>query len=220
MAIAFVQSNQALNATSVTSQAVSFTGNTTSGNMIIVAIGTATSGTSSVTSITDSQGNTYQRAIRQANSTTSMVEIWYAMNIVGGTTPTVTATLASMRPAMAIYEFSGLALSAALDQTLGANISSSTAYSVGPTGSTANANELVFAAAHANSSSSFSVGSGYSNLRTQGASTVGTLGCESKIVSATGTQTAAETLAAASSGTMAIATFQAPAPPAGFFFMF
>lgn len=206
MAIAFVQAAKALTNSSVTTQAVTWSGNTTTGNFIVLCFGTVTNVTSAITSITDSQSNTYTRAVG-SNVSSAAIEIWYAQNITGGVTPTVTVTLTTGRPLVTVTEFSGVALVDALDSVGSAVFSATTAYSVGPITKNRSSNTLVIGHTIANSAGSWTVGSGYSNLTQQVASTTGAQGVESKVVSIADEQVATMTLSTSSLGRMTIATF-------------
>lgn len=210
MAISLVQSNKALTNAGTNSQAVTWANNTTTGNAIIVTAGSVVF-PNSVTSVTDSQLNTYVKAVSQKNGD-PIIEIWYALNITGGTLPTVTVHFSSSsgRPGAMIREYSGLATSLALDQTAGANVpSSTTSWSTGASGSTVSNNELIVVAAVANDNShSWSLGSGFGNLQTQVASSTGNFATEDKIVATTGSQTGLLTASSGMvGGIIALATF-------------
>jgi hypothetical protein len=210
MAIVSVQRTGAFTNSGVGSQAVTWGSNTANGNLIVVTAGTSTGVTESVSSITDSQSNVYVKAIRQTSSSVNaFIEIWYAENITGGATPTVTVNFTgTVRPNVFIREYSGLATSGSRDQILGQDIPSTKNWSVGPTGATQQANELVIGAALANDNSAlWTIGAGYVNLQNQTASTTGTNLTEEKIVAATGTQTATLTSNLSVAGAFAIATF-------------
>lgn len=210
MAIAFVQQTQGLTNSNVTSKDVTWAGNTTTGNFIVVTVSTPTGGSNEVSGVTDSQTNTYQRAIREV-TTNHMVEIWYAMDITGGTTPTVTASFSgSLRPCMTIHEFSGVALTAALDQQLGGGGTGVTTMTIGPTSTTTVADELVFAVFNQNASpATHTAVSPYGNGQTQTASTTGTSGTEFQVVSSIDDQTATMTTGSTNVYKAAIATFKA-----------
>lgn len=221
MAISLVQSNLALTNSGTLTQAVTFTSNTTSGNLIVVSTvkNVDAGGLGVITGITDSNGNTYQQAIAQNGNgvVVNSVEIWYAYNITGGTTPTVTVTWSlSNRPAATIREYSGIATTSPLDVTLGfTQVSQITSWSMGPSSSTSQADELVIVAVGATGGSPsaglWSLGSGFSNLQSQVASTTARQGVEDKIISSTGTQSATITSNNNVSGAMALATFKATA---------
>jgi hypothetical protein len=88
---------------------ITWTSNTTSGNLIIVLVG-INSGAATVTGITDSQSNSYARIDSGgAGDGVNIYEFWYAYNITGGTTPTITTTTsAGAATQLIIREYSGI----------------------------------------------------------------------------------------------------------------
>lgn len=112
MAIAFVQQKENTTA-AATTIAATFTGNTVSGNLIVVGIGHATNSQPFITGVSDGT-NTYTQLVPAGNVSggtpgSAHYSIWYAKNITGGVTPTVTAALsASIVATIAIVEVSGL----------------------------------------------------------------------------------------------------------------
>jgi hypothetical protein len=180
----YVQNNlKSQGTTNTATPSCQFNSNTSSGNLIVAIYEGGAN--RAVTSVTDSQSNSYVKAIAQGGTATP-AEIWYALNIVGGTTPTVTVTIASACTfnVVEIYEFSGILSSAAAD---GAG-SSAGGSSVSPASgnfTTANANDLII-----------------SGMQCANTSTAGTSGwnvestshqSEYLIVSATGTYNATYT---------------------------
>lgn len=87
-----------------------FPSSTTSGNLIIVGIAIEDA-TSTVSSVVDSKGNTYQAAtsISTTYGGNRRVQIYYAYNITGGSSHTVTVTISggSTRVNAHINEYSG-----------------------------------------------------------------------------------------------------------------
>lgn len=171
-------------------------GNTTSGNTMIVVVGdnSNSSAVGHVSTITDSQGNTYVQAVGVAQSTNTNCEIWYAKNITGGTTPTVTITLsaAATENGVIVREYSGLDTISPLDQTNSGAGTTGATLSSSATSTTTQANELVVAGGvQTNGTSSWSLGSGYGNLDQKSnafASNV-SVAAEDQTVSSTGTYT-------------------------------
>ncbi|HXN47740.1 MAG TPA: hypothetical protein VN893_13930, partial [Bryobacteraceae bacterium] len=111
-----VQSNAALG-TSVSSLPVSFSSSNTVGNLIVASVRIAT--TTQTVTIADALGNTYTSAVSQAQSTDGhQIFIFYAKNIKAGTN-TVTATFSASNAHawLAVYEYSGLGTTTALDGT-------------------------------------------------------------------------------------------------------
>src|SRR5262249_34214116 len=110
----------------------------------VVAVGWNNS-TSSVTSVTDSRGNAYSRAIGPTRTTTLSHAIYYAKNIASGSnTVTVKFDTAPGAPDVRIVEYSGLDRIDPLDRTAGAT-GNSAVPSSGPV-STRFGPELIFAA--------------------------------------------------------------------------
>jgi hypothetical protein len=146
MAIAFVQAPIGV-VSGAASPTIQFGSNTTSGNFIVVGVMIAGAG-QTVNTIADSGGvNTYTKAIAFAPANGFSVEIWYALNITGGTTPTITVNTINGGNNMLIeiYEFSGVATSSPADGAgaTGSGTSTSCALSAGLT--TTNANDLLIA---------------------------------------------------------------------------
>lgn len=124
---ALVQQAENFNNAGGTSLGITWGSNTTSGNLIIVGVSWTTAGIN-VNSVTDSQGNVYQsaRAKTAHSGNADFYQIWYAENITGGTTPTVTVNFSGSATfrLVGIHEVSGCLKSGALDQTAGATANS------------------------------------------------------------------------------------------------
>ena len=120
MAGAYVQAATHAEQASGTSITATFSGNTTTGNLIYVAV--AYSGSTNPSSVTDSQSNTYT-LIRTTHDATydQSHTTYYAKNITGGTTPTVTVTWAASHDweVLNVVEYSGLDTTAPLDKETG-----------------------------------------------------------------------------------------------------
>ncbi len=116
--------------------------NTTTGNMIVVGVSITNAAVlGTVTSVTDTQSNTYTRAARVAGTDAKVInnELWYATNIVGGAgSVTVNNTLDNI----AIYarEYSG---GYNFLDAVGSAVGSSTTPNAGTTGVPLQNNELV-----------------------------------------------------------------------------
>jgi hypothetical protein len=211
---AFVQTLTA-QSTSGTTPLVSgaFTTSTTSGNFLVVAIGNDSGLTGTITSITDSKGNTYAKANDIATSVS--LSVWYAANITGGSSHTITVNFNDSNTgnvSIVAQEFSGIMASGALDKTAAAT-GTSTSPSSGATATTTQANELVVASlVTAGTATTTTAGAGYSNLGGPTTITDARTAQASKIVAATGTQTATFTLAASRTWACIVTTFKvAPA---------
>jgi len=117
-------------------------GNTTTGHTLLVAI--ETNNDVAISSITDSQGNTYVRDAAYAPAP-NRVSIWRASNITGGTAPVVTISFVAKETATAVVaEYSGLLNLAPFDQTASNNQFGAISYTSGTTPATTQATELVF----------------------------------------------------------------------------
>jgi len=100
-----VQKAHAVSTGSVASIAAAFANNNVAGNSIVVVVGAGDNGTLTVT---DTLGNTYNKAILQANSTTLQAAIYFATNILAGANTVTVADASSDSMAIQIYEVSGL----------------------------------------------------------------------------------------------------------------
>jgi Putative Ig domain len=200
------QSN-AVQGSAVASVSVAFPNANTAGNLIVAFV-RMSSATQAVT-VTDSAGNSYVKAVSQAQTTDGhQVYIFYSKNVAGKNN-TVTATFSSTNnhPWLAIYEYSGLNATAPLDQIASAQGSGSSP-TCGPTAATTAANELVFAGTGLvnNSTATVTAGSGYT-LQQQDSNTSRAAN-ETAIVSSVGTQTAAFTLTSGTNYSCVLATFK------------
>jgi hypothetical protein len=97
-------------------QSAAFPNNTVSGDTIIVFEQYGAAG-ATPTGCSDSQGNAYTQVLNVFDSgMTQGVTLYYAANIVGGATPTVTCTFNNANYlSMSIHEYGGLASSNVLD---------------------------------------------------------------------------------------------------------
>src|SRR5208337_3249269 len=104
MSWTLVQSKGAQSAGSVTTLAVTLTSLPAVGNLIVVAM---SNGTSTITSIQDNFFSTpYTQALKETSSRTSAT-YWFIVPSTPTGTFTVTLTVPSSGPAMAVYEFAG-----------------------------------------------------------------------------------------------------------------
>lgn len=206
MAIAYVQKNATTNGSGdQTSVTCNFASAQTVGNLIIVSI-TGNTRNSDVTSVTDTKGNTYAVANPWLQNDAGSVwnKVYYAKNIAaaaaGANTVTVAMTSTNSSD-VRIYEFSGLATSAPLDQYNGAIGSTNPPNSGNVT--TTVANELLFGSI-ATASNANAAGTGWTLLQI---TTPNADADEYKIVSSTGTYSS--TFDAVGSMVTQIATFEA-----------
>lgn len=213
MAISLVQSVSSVPAAGTSNVLGTLGSNTTAGNLIIAAFAVRSTGT--VTDVTDSQGNTYNRVFQQLYASFYGIDLWYAKNIVGGSaivTGTISGT--SFQIPMMCREYSGLDTTAPFDVSSVGTGSGGTLNS-GTTATTSQASELVIGVGGNNSGRVMTAGSGYGNL---GSALVGgnwEVYLEDKTVSSVGEQNAIFTM---TSGNWAcgVATFKeasaAPSP--------
>jgi hypothetical protein len=203
--IGLVQANAA-QGVGVGSVSVPFPASNTAGNLIIAFVRMATP--SQTVTVTDTAGNTYVDAVAHTQSIDgSQVHLFYARNILGSTTNTVTATFSATnsQPWLAIYEYKGLSTTNPLDQTAQAEGSSS-APSSGPTPMTTSPNELVFAGFEFSSSYWEAPGSGFTLVQydTQNSPAAN----ESMVVSSTGSYAATLALSTSPTWSAVVATFR------------
>jgi hypothetical protein len=210
--IAFVQSTSAPTTfqPSLTTLAATFSVAQTAGNLNIVAVGWGDT-TSSVSTVTDSRGNTYSQAGGTTTGSGLRQAIYFAKNIAAGSnTVTVKFNQAAVYPDIRILEYSGLDTSNPLDVTAAGSGTGMTAASASAT--TTAANELIFGAG-SNGDGFSGAGSGFT-LRM--IDYYGNLG-EDKAVSSTGSYNVSAPLQKSTVWVMQMATFrasgQAPPPP-------
>ncbi len=145
----FKQSNLAGSANFTPNQSVTFSQPVTNGNLIIVAVSVYSTGTADIASVTDSKGNSYQKATSSPTTASGnyYLGLWYAQNVVGGSSFNVTVTPknATSSLSVGIHEYAGMAISGVLDVSKNATGTGVTASS-GNTANTAQSNELVFGA--------------------------------------------------------------------------
>jgi fibronectin type 3 domain-containing protein len=144
----FVQQASAVpQSTAVSSVAATFASVQTAGNLAVVVIGWNDT-TASVTSVTDTLGNVYTRALGPTLGTGLTQSIYYAQNIAaaaaGVNKVTVAFTPAARYPDLRILEYSGIDSITPVDTTTAAVGSSLTSSS--GTAVTTNATDLLFAA--------------------------------------------------------------------------
>jgi hypothetical protein len=165
---------------SASSVAVSFASAQTAVDLNVVAVGWGDT-TSSVSSVTDSRGNTYTQAVGPTRTTGLSQSIYYAKNIASGSnTVTVTFNQATAYPDVRILEYSGLDTSAPLDVTAAAVGTGTSANSGSAT--TTSANELIFGAGSTTGTAFTGAGAGFT------ARIINTYGnlAEDKMVTSTG----------------------------------
>ena len=181
--IAFVQVNSATPAGLSTSVPVTFGLPQTAGNLNIVVVGWNDI-TSTISSVTDSLGNTYAQAAGLVTGSAERQAIYYAKNIAGGSnTVTVAFNQAARIVDVRILEYSGLDTNNPLDVTSSAAGSSVTPNS--GAAATTSANELIFGAG-TTATSFYAAGAGFTARIYTGDGDI----AEDQVVSSTGSYSA------------------------------
>lgn len=206
MAILWVQNAQ--NFTTFTNTVAVTAATTTTGNLLVAGIwGTVLTSNPLARSVSDGT-NTYKYAGTESVGANTM-EIWYAVNITGLTTPTITATraatLANNPLGMQVVEVSGLATTQPLDyfQSTRMTPPGNTTLSIGGFIPRTPNNFVFFCGAQPSNTLTFTVGSGFANLQQQGVSTdIGRMGSQTQINSSAVTLNA--NMAGASNSTIGL----------------
>lgn len=196
------------------SVALSFTVPTTSGNAIFVSVGHDPSDElSPLTGVSDNKGNTFTRVayLNDPNSGYQFTELWYALNITGGSSHQITVSNGASSMGytrIIIEEYGGIATIGALDQyaaQLQYQPGASTDVIIsGNTPTTIQGTDLVYGLSQDGlvfcNTDNFSPGTGFA-LHTTGSTKC--MRVESKSVSAPGIQAATFTNAAGATGSYA-----------------
>lgn len=192
-----------------------WTGNTSTGNCILFGISTDSGLTTAVTSVTDSQSNTYTKVfgVVTGGGAIATLDLWVAKNITGGTTPTITANLGGAYiTGIIAREYSGLDIYNPVDVFLtAASGASSNALAVGPAAMTSYGKSvLVGFGSTGDSGNTYTAGTGYSNVITLKVGTTLDLGMEDRKVLAAEQFRAAMAITNVSDWAMAIIALRAP----------
>ena len=202
--ISFVQGNSGANSaqSGTSSLQVAYPGAQVAGDLNVVAVGWGDT-TSSISSVTDSKGNTYSLAVGPTSNTGIQQSVYYARNVAGGSnTVTVTFSQAALYPDVRIVEYAGADRSNPLDVKVAAKGSGTTANSGSAT--TTTANELIFGAG--TTGSSFNApGSGFLSRMIDAFGNI----AEDKTVTTIGTYNATATTNSSSPWVMQLASFRA-----------
>jgi chitodextrinase len=146
-AIGFVQGGYATPQSPQLVVAVTYASAQTSGNLNVVVVGW-NDATAVVSSVTDSMGSIYTRAVGPTAYSSLTQSIYYAKNIVGAAananTVTVRFNVAAVNPDIRILEYRGLDLANPIDVTAAATGTNTLSNSGATT--TTNANDLIFGA--------------------------------------------------------------------------
>lgn len=213
---AFVQANSSHTSAGVTSQTVVFSGAQSAGDLNVIAIGFCNS-TSTISSVADTEGNTYAVAAPATSASTNLTQvIYYAPSIAaagaGANTVTVTFNVSTPCSDVRIAEYSGIFLASPVDTTASGSATTGTAMSSG-SASTSNVVDLLVGASY--SAGGFaSAGSGYTNRVTSS----GPNNLQDEIVNSAGPYSATATNGSSGYWVMQMAAFKGssgapPAPP-------
>ncbi|WP_353063329.1 choice-of-anchor D domain-containing protein [Tunturibacter psychrotolerans] len=198
-AIGFAQKNSATPQAASATVNVKYSAAQTVGDLNVVVVGWNDT-TSTVQSVKDSAGNVYSLAIGPTSGTALRQSIYYAANIAGVSSNTVTVTFsqAAAYPDVRILEYRGVT---AVDVTAGASGSSTSANSGAAT--TRSPNELVFGA-NTVATATNAAGSGFtSRVITTPDGDI----AEDKIVTTAGSNSTKATLASSGPWVMQMVTF-------------
>ena len=200
--ISFIQVASATPQTKTTTVSATYAAAETAGDLNIVVVGWNDT-TSTVQSVKDNVGNTYNLAIGPTKGTGLQESIYYAANIVGGSnTVTVTFNQSANGPDLRILEYRGVTT---LDAKAGASGSGSAANSGSAT--TTSANELIFGADIV-ATTTTAAGSGFtSRIITSPDGDI----AEDKVATTAGSNSATATLSGSGAWVMQMATFSAAA---------
>lgn len=195
--------------TTFASTATTASWTSTSGN-ILVGVAEADTVAQNGITFSDNKGNVWSRVISTALAGTFDLEVWVSLNITGGSGHTVTAVDngGGVDSLIMVEEWSGAATASASDKSAGATGTVSSAANSGATATTTQADELVIGAVAATGNRTFTPGATYSNGNKIN-TTFSSLFFESKVVTATGAQTADATISANVSWICQVATFKA-----------
>lgn len=191
----------------------SWLSNTTTGNLVVVGVSITNAATlGTVTSVVDTQSNTYVKAVSKAGTGAIVVgaELWYATNIIGGA-GSVTVNHVLDSTSIFVREYSGAFNY--LDVT-SSKAGSSTTPDSGATGATAQGNELiVVASADAfGGTQTYAAAGAYGNI-VGTTTTVTGVAMEDNLTIVTGAQTGTLTLTVAQEWVCLAAAFKRIANP-------
>lgn len=210
MAQAYVQSVTKASTGTTPMTSAAFSLSTTTGNLIVVTVSDNGGTAGGITSVTDSKSNTYTK-IPNEQPGSSCLSMWYAKNITGGASHTITIawnTGIVSQASFVAQEISGSDTTAPLDKYTSAQ-GSSTAPSSGATATTSTANQFVVGGvSYFGTAVTPAAGSGYSNSVTV-AFTNASGAQESKVISGAAAQTATFTLSSSRDWACGVATFKA-----------
>lgn len=209
---AIIQSGHSVSGSAGTTLTFAFGSSTAKNNSLVCAAGSGSSGS---LSMTDTQSNTFTRAVTVSQSTTQQAAVFYAVNTAGGA-DTVTLTGTSSAMGLECYEVSGL-----LNQTPNVVDVTSTGTNAGSTGPATSSvtpyasNDFALAVVGA-AGGTITAGTGWTLDSTSLAPTGGNLvsfGAESQMLSTQGAVTGAFTLGTSNAWAISVALFKITALP-------
>jgi len=141
--------------------------NTTTGNLLVVC---SSAGGVWISSISDTAGNTYVKAILAYYNNVSInrnAEIWYAENITGNANniTTVTLTGSNNKKGLSVAEYSGAPTSNSLKDVTFDILEGGTSFDDLPTSSAAAGDLLVVSVSTSGTLETFTLGNGFSTLK-------------------------------------------------------
>lgn len=209
MAIASVQTAQG-NTGFAGTFTITWPGNTTSGNLIVLAVGFQTG---NEVQVTDSQGNGYN-SVFSANTSqqTAKYALFYVPNLIGGTTPSITikTTNGGSQAMHAIArEYAGLTPVSPLDRVRVETATPiNTTHATGNTPPTRAMNELIIGVYGTGTfTGTVTAGTGFGNLIVQNAQTTSKIAIEDMLASSIGPQASAFTTSISGLEGLAVVTF-------------
>jgi PKD repeat protein len=202
----FVGSAGSVSTAAVASLTFSMT--STTGHVLVATIGIRSSTTVTVGSVTDSAGNTWQKAVsNNSGVVNSRVEIWYALNATADSTITINLSGGTAFVAGRVLELAGVTTK---DAT-GSATSGSTAATTGSSGSalTTSANAIVVGSLSVTGASTVTQTGGWTDLgQNASTGTVHTADTAYKILTATGTYTDSWGLSPSATNSGAVVDFK------------
>lgn len=167
MAVRILQTKSTAKKTGSTSSPSTWTYNTTTGSFVVVMIYCDALTANTVSGVTDSQTNTYNKIFSTTCNGSTVyctLDVWVAYNITGGTTPTITASHgASQITGIIMREYAGVPTTAVVDQYVSTAVTTlSLRMPSLPTSVTTNPYELAIACvADNNGSNTFTPANGF-----------------------------------------------------------
>lgn len=214
MAMAFVE-GQVKNSAASPATTPAFTNAVATGQLVVAYPCFDVGAAALTTAVTDNKGNLWVAAplFYTFSATNNLaLDCWYTIITVPATAGTYTASLAFNDTAAStnwvVQYFNGFVGVPTIDQAAKSINASSTTLTSGATGATTAATELVIGGGvHTGTVSAITLGTGYTNLTTSSVANRQSA-MESKVVGATGAQTANFTIAAARASIGGVVTFQ------------